>query len=76
MAQVIQVRNVPEDVHRQLVRLAEKEGLSLNRFLLRELERLAKHGRNAEIFRRASSFKGKRPTTQEIVDTIREIRGK
>jgi hypothetical protein len=75
MAEIIQIRNVPETVHAELVRQAKAAGLSLNRYVLLELERLARHGRNAEIFRRASSFEGKRPSTKQIVETIRSIRG-
>ena len=74
MAQTIQIRGVPEKVHRELVRLAEAEGLSLNRLLLREFERMARQSRNAEILRRAASRPGKRVTTEEIVETIRRMR--
>jgi plasmid stability protein len=39
MAKMIQVRNVPEGVHRKLKARAAMEGLSLSDFILRELER-------------------------------------
>jgi hypothetical protein len=38
---MIQVRNVPDDVHRTLKVRAAAEGLSLSDYLLRELERTA-----------------------------------
>lgn len=74
MGQVIQVRNVPDEVHRELTQQATNAGLSLNRFLLTELERIARRGRNQEIFARARRRPGRRPTSAEIVQAIREIR--
>lgn len=41
MSKVMQIRDVPEDVHDALVRAAHADGLSLTRYMLRELERLA-----------------------------------
>lgn len=39
---MIQVRNVPERIHRTLKVRAAQQGLSLSDYLLRELERIAK----------------------------------
>ena len=39
---VIQIRDVPDEVHEALTDAAEAQGLSLTRYLLRELEHLAK----------------------------------
>lgn len=74
MAEIIQVRNVPEEIHAELVRQAARAGLSLNRYLLAEFGRIARRGRNAEIFKRAAKESGKRPSAQEIVRIIREDR--
>ncbi len=41
MAKTIQVRNVPENVHRKLKARAAGAGLSLSEFLLAELTRFA-----------------------------------
>lgn len=41
MARVIQIRDVPDDVHDALAEAAAAEGLSLTRYMLRELEHLA-----------------------------------
>jgi hypothetical protein len=70
----IQVRNVPKKVHAALVRQAEAAGMSLNSYLLNEFERLARRNRNAEILKRAHERPGKRPTSEQIVRVIREIR--
>lgn len=37
----VTIRNLPEPVHAALVDLANQEGLSLNQFLVRELETVA-----------------------------------
>lgn len=36
---MIQIRNVPEPLHRQLKARAALEGVSMSRFILREIER-------------------------------------
>lgn len=36
---MIQIRNVPETLHRQLKARAALEGVSMSRFILREIER-------------------------------------
>lgn len=75
MSETIQVRNVPKKVHAELVRRAKVEGLSLNKYLLGEFERMTRRSsHNAELLRLAHSLPGKRPTTEEIVRAIREVR--
>jgi hypothetical protein len=70
---VVQIRDVPDDIHEALRRQAELEGKSLNKYLLEELRRLARRNRNAEILRRPLT-PGKRPTGEEIVAGIRAVR--
>ncbi len=41
MCAMIQIRNVPEDLHRKLKARAAMEGMSLSNYLLSELSRLA-----------------------------------
>ncbi len=74
MAEIIQVRNVPKRVHAELTRQAKHAGMSLNAYLLGEFDRIAKRGNNADFFRRMHAIPGKRPTTEEIVAVIRELR--
>ena len=69
MSEIIQVRNVPKKVHTELVRQAKNAGLSLNKYLLREFERMARLGHNAEILARAHDLIGKVPTS----DTVKQI---
>ncbi len=42
VTKVIQIRDVPDDVHAALTRAAEAKGLSLTRFVQRELEQVAR----------------------------------
>lgn len=50
MATMIQVRNVPDPVHRALKARAALAGMSLSSYVLRELEILALEPSRAEIF--------------------------
>jgi antitoxin FitA len=50
---MIQIRNVPDDVHRTLKMRAAAEGLSLSDYLLRDIERTANRPTIEEIFERA-----------------------
>jgi hypothetical protein len=49
MTRVIQIRDVPDDVHKALGKAAEAEKLSLNRYVLRELEHLARRAEVVEL---------------------------
>ena len=55
---MIQIRNVPDDVHRTIKMRAAAEGLSLSDYLLREIERDARRPTLEEVLvkiRRAGS---------------------
>jgi HicB family len=49
VARVIQIRDVPDDVHEALAKAAEAERLSLNRYVLRELEHLARRAQVVDL---------------------------
>jgi plasmid stability protein len=51
----IQIRNVPDDVHRALRARAAAAGLSLSDYALEELERVAEHPPVADLLARARS---------------------
>lgn len=74
MSKVIQIRNVPDDVHAELSRLAEVAGLSLSKFALRELEQSSRVGRNAEIFARLRQLPPTGISDEQIVSDIRAER--
>jgi plasmid stability protein len=50
---MIQIRNVPDDVHRTLKMRAAAEGLSLSEYLLRQIEGSANRPTLNEVFERA-----------------------
>ncbi len=66
----IQVRNVPDDVHRALRTRAAAAGVSLSDFALGELERVAQRPPVADVLARARSRAGGADSA-EIVAAIR-----
>jgi plasmid stability protein len=52
---MLQVRNVPDDVHAELRRRAQAAGVSLSEYLLRELERLAARPPIEEVLARSAA---------------------
>ncbi|CAN5607774.1 hypothetical protein BH23ACT7_BH23ACT7_24100 [soil metagenome] len=76
MAKTIQIRNVPDDVHRTLRVRAAEAGLSMSEYLLREVTHVASRPAVAEILRRGAERRGGQgPTVEEITRVIRELRG-
>ena len=55
MAKMIQIRNVPDDIHRLLKVRAAQEGLTLSQLLLREATALAQRPSIQEIVDRIRS---------------------
>lgn len=74
LAKVIQARDVPDEVYTELVRQAGVRGMSLNRFINAEFERIARRGRNAEVFATARGRTGDWPSGEEIVSVVRAER--
>ncbi len=70
----IQIRNVPEETHLELRIRAAKANMSLSDYVLAELERKTSKPPIAEVLERARSRSGGL-SSQEIVDTFREMRG-
>lgn len=52
MSKTLQVRDVPDEVHRTLKARAALAGLSLSEFVLQELERVAKRPSREELYER------------------------
>ena len=70
----LQVRNVPEELHRSLKAKAALEGSSLSAFLLTELEKIAKRPTLRELRQRLRRREPVRlnPTAAQIVRELRE----
>jgi plasmid stability protein len=75
MAKMVQIRNMPDRLHRLLKVRAAAEGLSLSDYLLRELERAAECPSPEELRRRIAS---RRPveSIESTVSWVREEREK
>jgi plasmid stability protein len=55
MSKMIQIRNVPDSLHRQLKSRAALEGLSLSDFLLKEIEHVAERPTLRELAARLAT---------------------
>lgn len=66
----IQLRNVPDDVHRVLRTRATAAGVSLSDFALAELERVARRPAISDVLRRAEARAG----GAEVEDVIAAVR--
>jgi antitoxin FitA len=73
MARTIQIRNVPDDVHRVLRTRAAAAGLSLSDYLLGELIRVAERPPVSDVLARAGVRRGGARTT-DIVAAVRSGR--
>lgn len=82
----LQIRSMPEDLHRELTRQADEQGVSLNRLLLGYLSDIARinrhltatgqqHDSRGGVRRSKRRQKPTAPSRQEIVDNIRDLRG-
>jgi plasmid stability protein len=52
MSKMIQIRNVPDALHRQIKSRAAEEGLSLSDYVMRELRRSVSYPNQAELVAR------------------------
>ena len=73
MSKMIQLRNVPEAVHRQLKAKAALEGMSLSDFLIREAKLIAARPTMEEMRRRLQALPPVKLKTSPA-DIIREMR--
>ena len=75
----MQIRDVPDDVHDALVEAARAEGVSLTKYMLRELEHLAQLPQvvlaNAATIRQTQQRVHQRAEREEILSVLHEGRG-
>ena len=71
---MIQIRNVPDDLHRKLKARAAEAGMSLSDYLLHMAERDAKRLTMAEFLARVQAREPVHLPDNLIVDLIREDR--
>ena len=65
---LIQIRNVPDDVHRTVKVRAAAEGTSLSEYLLREVTRFARSPTPEELDARIRAREPAQVTTREILE--------
>ena len=73
MSKMIQVRDVPEQVHSTLKARAAREGMSLSDLIKRELERAAERPSMAEWLERSQRTKPIR-ANRSAAQVVRELR--
>ena len=73
MSKMIQLRNVPDDLHKVLKSRAALAGTSLSDYLIAEIQRLAEHPTVEELRRRLQTRTRVRPTVPPA-QLIREER--
>lgn len=67
---MVQVRDVPDDVHAELRRRATAAGMSLSDFTRQELLRLARRPSMADLLDRAAARAGDRMTFAEAREAV------
>jgi len=79
---LMQIRNVPEDDHRELVRAAEERGVPLQQFLVELVRTEAARRRNARLLAEHAAFlRGRNgvgvsaPELDEFLAEGRQVRG-
>lgn len=70
MPKVIQVRDVPDDVHRGLADEARRAGMSLNQYLLVQYRRMARRADNRRVLESLADLEGPRPTREQVLDQL------
>lgn len=79
MSKVIQIRDVPDDVHAALTHAAKSRGLTLTRYMLRELEQMARREEavehNATVIRNLQKRLRSHPDRDSILAVLDEGRG-
>jgi plasmid stability protein len=73
MTKSIQIRDVPDDIHRTLRARAAEAGMSLSDYLRAEIVRVAERPAIADVLQRAGERHGG-VSPKEIVETIRSLR--
>lgn len=74
MSKMLQVRDVPDDVHAELRRRSAAAGMSLSDFARQELTRVARRPSLADLLDRAARRNGDPMTFDEARESVRSER--
>lgn len=69
MAIMVQIRNVPDELHRRLKARAALAGMSISEYLLREMERSLARPTPAELLQRLRS-RGRVTLTESVAEAV------
>lgn len=75
MSKMIQIRNVPDEIHQALKARAAREGMSLTDFLLREVTKVAEKPSLDELLERIRR-RGPIGEPFDSAAAVREVRGR
>jgi plasmid stability protein len=75
MSKMIQIRNVPDDLHKELKMRAAAAGMSLSDYIKRELSGGARKSTIREIAARSRRRPSSGVNAQRTVEILREMRG-
>ena len=73
MSKMIQLRNVPDEIHRVLKARAAEAGMTLSGYLIREVSKVAERPTLEELFER-SRRRGTFTVSEDPVTVIRKMR--
>ncbi len=73
---MIQIRNVPDDLHRRIKARAALTGMSMSRFILMELQKVVERPTRQEVLEQIARYPTDHldPAPAEVIRTEREIR--
>jgi len=76
MTTMIQIRNVPDEIHRQVKARAALSGMSMSEFILRELKRVIERPSREEVLDRLARLPGVEvePSPSELIRKERDSR--
>lgn len=74
MTKMLQVRDVPDEVHAELRRRASAAGMSLSDFARQELARLTRRPSLPDLLDRAAQRNGDRMTFSDVREAVRAER--
>ena len=76
MATMIQIRNGPEAIHRQIKARASLSGMSMSEFILQELKRVIERPSREEVLDRLAKLPGVElePSPAELIRSERDSR--
>jgi len=76
MSVMVQIRNVPDGVHRKLKARAALEGMSISEYLLREIERSLERPTREELLARLRSRERVEPAEPIVAAVAAEREGR